>query len=423
MGIRCSKNADDEGIIPRAIGDIFKNMTTTTGKSFLVRVSFLEIYQEQIFDLLSNSRGRVPLAIREDKTGTVKVPNLTQHKVATADETLRLVGIGSASRITAATNMNICSSRSHAILTLTVEQQNESGGATTVAKMNFVDLAGSERAEKTKAIGERFKEGMKINHGLLSLGNVVSSLSERKFHVPYRNSKLTRLLQDSLGGSSHTVMIACISPASGNREDTLDTLRYADRARKIKNKPTANIDPTQAEIANLRQKLQEAEAALMRCTTHEVQNPIASGGAEDAELLKDKLELALAHNAQLETENRRLAAKLQQAQDQARKQSEQVISPMEKTVSKLGEEHAPAECMSRIKELEAKVQRLERGFERKILEVKKELQELSLFKHSANSTTESHQDICASLVEGLEGQAQEIYKLQNAQDEPKKKTE
>ncbi|XP_077512925.1 chromosome-associated kinesin KIF4B-like, partial [Amblyomma americanum] len=202
---------------PRAIGDIFKHIAATTGKSFLVRVSFLEIYQEEIFDLLSNSKRREPLAIREDKTGTVKVTNLTEHKVATADETVSLVGIGSASRITAATKMNICSSRSHAILTLTVEQQNESGGATTVAKMNFVDLAGSERAGKTKAVGERFKEGIKINHGLLSPGNVVSSLSERKFHVPYRNSKLTRLLliERLINGHpspvvANTVLCACV---------------------------------------------------------------------------------------------------------------------------------------------------------------------------------------------------------------------
>lgn len=124
------------------------------------------------------------------------------------------------------------------------------------AKFHLVDLAGSERAKRTQAEGTRFKEGVNINRGLLALGNVISALGDdggKRPHIPYRDSKLTRLLQDSLGGNSHTVMIACVSPADTNMEETLGTLRYADRARKIKNKPVVNRDPQAAEIVRLKQ--------------------------------------------------------------------------------------------------------------------------------------------------------------------------
>merc|ERR1712141_425097 len=131
---------------------------------------------------------------------------------------------------------------------------------------HLVDLAGSERAKKTEAKGERFKEGVKINLGLLSLGNVISALGDdngAKSHIPYRDSKLTRLLQDSLGGNSHTLMMACVSPADSNLEETISTLRYADRARKIKNKPIVNKDPKAAELSRLRSQVQQLQLKLL----------------------------------------------------------------------------------------------------------------------------------------------------------------
>lgn len=137
----------------------------------------------------------------------------------------------------------------------------------TRSKFHLVDLAGSERQSKTKAEGLRLKEGININLGLLALGNVISILGEdNPKHVPYRESKLTRLLQDSLGGNSHTVMLACVSPADSNLEETLNTLRYADRARKIKNKPIVNIDPQTAEVMRLRQENQELKSKLIQAT-------------------------------------------------------------------------------------------------------------------------------------------------------------
>merc|ERR1719411_597505 len=164
--------------------------------------------------------------------------------------------------------MNAHSSRSHAIFTLTVISNPKNlPSAKTSAKFHMVDLAGSERQKKTKAKGDRLKEGININMGLLSLGNVISALGEENrganSHIPYRDSKLTRLLQDSLGGNSHTLMIACVSPADSNLEETISTLRYADRARKIKNKPIVNKDPRNEELSRLRNQVQQLQMQLL----------------------------------------------------------------------------------------------------------------------------------------------------------------
>lgn len=325
MGTCCSSNcarSEDAGIIPRAVQDIFRHISSHNDKIFLVRVSFLEIYKEDVFDLFSKNPERESLNIREDQTGAIKITNLTELSVTTPEETIRLLEVGSASRSTASTNMNMRSSRSHAIFTLIVEQQDKSSsGAVMVAKFHLVDLAGSERAGKTKAVGERLKEGITINQGLLSLGNVISALCDGNSHVPYRNSKLTRLLQDSLGGNSHTVMIACVSPADSNLEETLNTLRYADRARKIKNKPVMNIDPAQAELAQLRQRLQDATIELMRYRT------LGEGGCQSGENddSKKELVLLLARNTELENENQRLSGELHHALDQLGENTERLI--------------------------------------------------------------------------------------------------
>lgn len=186
-------------------------------------------------------------------------------------------------RVVGGTAMNDQSSRSHAIFTISLEQIQTNpdemplpttttltgtGNSSMIkSKFHLVDLAGSERQSKTKAEGLRLKEGININLGLLALGNVISVLGEESGpprHVPYRESKLTRLLQDSLGGNSHTVMIACVSPADSNMEETLNTLRYADRARKIKNKPIVNVDPQAAELVLLRQHVQQLKAQLFQ---------------------------------------------------------------------------------------------------------------------------------------------------------------
>ncbi|XWS25579.1 hypothetical protein CRYUN_Cryun27aG0080200 [Craigia yunnanensis] len=213
---------------------------------------------------------------------------------------------GSSSRATGSTNMNNQSSRSHAIFTITLEQMlklnpvSGDGNPNDImseeylcAKLHLVDLAGSERAKRTGSDGMRFKEGVHINKGLLALGNVISALGDEKkrkegVHVPYRDSKLTRLLQDSLGGNSRTVMIACISPADINAEETLNTLKYANRARNIQNKPVVNRDPMSNEMLKMRQKLEYLQAELC-----------ARGGSDEVQVLKERIAWLEAANEDL----------------------------------------------------------------------------------------------------------------------------
>ena len=231
-------------MIPRSVRDIFQFILEEQDKDFRVGVSFMELYNEQLFDLLSNKPRKEDtiVDIREDKQG-IKIPGLTEMDIDSVATTMKALEKASEGRVTAATAMNARSSRSHAIFTLSIESRSKEDGKTK-SKFHMVDLAGSERQKKTKAKGDRLKEGININMGLLSLGNVISALGEENrganSHIPYRDSKLTRLLQDSLGGNSHTLVIACVSPADSNLEETSSTLRYADRARKIKNKPIIN---------------------------------------------------------------------------------------------------------------------------------------------------------------------------------------
>ncbi|KAI4490936.1 hypothetical protein M0802_010610 [Mischocyttarus mexicanus] len=263
---------EDMGIIPRAMHDIFDIVKSKTDWKFRTSVSFMELYQEQLYDLLSDKqRSLSTIDIREDSKG-IKMVGVTEKEVQSAEESLECLIEGSQGRVTGSTAMNAQSSRSHAIFTLHIHQQNKSDpNMATTAKFHLVDLAGSERSKKTQATGERFKEGIHINKGLLALGNVISQLGEssNNSYVGYRDSKLTRLLQDSLGGNSMTLMIACVSPADYNMDETLSTLRYADRARKIKNKPVVNQDPRVAEINRLNELIEQLKLALLHQDTQQ----------------------------------------------------------------------------------------------------------------------------------------------------------
>ena len=174
---------------------------------------------------------------------------------------IQVLSEGSESRRVGATEMNKQSSRSHAIFTITICKCSESEGILR-GKINFVDLAGSERLDKTKATGSRAQEGISINKSLSTLSKVIEALVTHQSHIPYRESSLTRLLKDSLGGNAKTVMIACVSPADTNCSETVNTLRWADQARKIQNKPTVNVDPTTSEILKLKQRIIELEEII-----------------------------------------------------------------------------------------------------------------------------------------------------------------
>ncbi|XP_023750470.1 kinesin-like protein KIN-4C [Lactuca sativa] len=313
------------GVIPKVMEMIFKQVEETKGTTeFLIRVSFIEIFKEEVFDLLeSNSAAyskadgngkpagpsRAPIQIRETANGGISLAGVTEAEVTSQEEMASFLLRGSVCRATGSTNMNSQSSRSHAIFTITMEQKRISGSTNggahddgddiLCAKLHLVDLAGSERAKKTGADGMRLREGIHINKGLLALGNVISALGDEKKrkeggHVPYRDSKLTRLLQDSLGGNSKTVMIACVSPADTNAEETLNTLKYANRARNIQNKAVVNRDPVTAQMQQMRNQIEQLQAELLYVKGD------SSTPFEELQLLKQKIAILETSNADLQ---------------------------------------------------------------------------------------------------------------------------
>ena len=273
---------DDEqlrGIMPNSFHYVFDKVAAAHANiKFLVRASFLEIYLDDVYDLL-NSDKRRRMEVKESKDKGVFVKELSEYAVNSVADMVKLLKVGSKQRAVGATKMNAGSSRSHSILTITIETSETiqpTAGAVTdtgapmedkvvykVGKLHLVDLAGSERQKKTEATGSRLDEAKSINWSLTVLGNVIKALIDKNAkHVPYRDSKLTRLLQDSLGGNTKTVMIANVGPAASNWEETMATLRYADRAKQIQNKPNVNADAKdtmlkemQDEIGRLREML------------------------------------------------------------------------------------------------------------------------------------------------------------------------
>uniref|UniRef100_A0A8D2L1S0 Kinesin family member 13A n=1 Tax=Varanus komodoensis TaxID=61221 RepID=A0A8D2L1S0_VARKO len=252
-------NAEQLGLIPRLCCALFQRITVEENDlhTFKVEVSYMEIYNEKVRDLLDPKGSRQSLKVREHKVLGPYVDGLSQLAVTSFEDIESLMSEGNKSRTVAATNMNEESSRSHAVFNIV-----------KVSKVSLVDLAGSERVSKTGAAGERLKEGSNINKSLSTLGLVISSLADQaagkgknKF-VPYRDSVLTWLLKDNLGGNSQTAMIATISPAADNYEETLSTLRYADRAKRIVNHAIVNEDPNARVIRELREEVEKLKEQL-----------------------------------------------------------------------------------------------------------------------------------------------------------------
>ncbi|XP_026162837.1 kinesin-like protein KIF17 isoform X2 [Mastacembelus armatus] len=260
-----SEPATQRGVIPRAFEHVFESIQCAENTKFLVRASYLEIYNEEIRDLLGNDT-KQRLELKEHPERGVYVRDLSMHTVHTVGECERIIEQGWRNRAVGYTLMNKDSSRSHSIFTIHLEICNTDAGGQVhlrAGKLNLVDLAGSERQSKTGASGERLREATKINLSLSALGNVISALVDgRSKYIPYRDSKLTRLLQDSLGGSTRTLMIACLSPADNNYEESLSTLRYANRAKSIQNRPRINEDPKDALLREYQEEIKKLRALI-----------------------------------------------------------------------------------------------------------------------------------------------------------------
>ncbi|XP_071466075.1 kinesin-like protein KIF21A isoform X4 [Marmota flaviventris] len=378
----------EQGIISRAVKHLFKSIEEkkhTAVKNglpppdFKVNAQFLELYNEEVLDLFDTTRDidaknkKSNIRIHEDSTGGIYTVGVTTRTVNTESEMMQCLKLGALSRTTASTQMNVQSSRSHAIFTIHVcqtrmcpqvdaenatdnkmisesSQMNEF--ETLTAKFHFVDLAGSERLKRTGATGERAKEGISINCGLLALGNVISALgdkSKRATHVPYRDSKLTRLLQDSLGGNSQTIMIACVSPSDRDFMETLNTLKYANRARNIKNKVMVNQDRASQQINALRSEITRLQMELMEYKTGK--RIIDEEGVES---INDMFH----ENAMLQTENNNLRVRIkamQETVDALRSRITQLVSDQANQVlARAGEGNEEISNMihSYIKEIE-----------------------------------------------------------------------
>ncbi|XP_045080697.1 kinesin-like protein KIF21A isoform X5 [Coregonus clupeaformis] len=349
MGTGFDVNISDEelGIIPRAVKHLFRGIeerrqaATEQGKpvpEFKINAQFLELYNEEVLDLFESTRDmdgkrqKSTIKIHEDSNGGIYTVGVTTRMVTSEAEMMQCLKLGALSRTTASTQMNVQSSRSHAIFTIHLcqvrvctpddSESNETDNRlansssemnsefeTLTAKFHFVDLAGSERLKRTGATGDRAKEGISINCGLLALGNVISALgdrSKRSTHVPYRDSKLTRLLQDSLGGNSQTVMIACISPSDRDFMETLSCLNYANRARNIKNKVMVNQDKASQQISALRTDIARLQMELMEYKTGK-----RMVGEDGMESINDMVH----ENSMLQTENSNLRIRVKAMQE------------------------------------------------------------------------------------------------------------
>ncbi|XP_041935532.1 kinesin-like protein KIF21A isoform X2 [Alosa sapidissima] len=376
MGTGFDVNIEDEelGIIPRAVGHLYRGIEQRRQAAieqgapvpeFKVNAQFLELYNEEVLDLFDSTRDmetrkqKSNIRIHEDANGGIYTVGVTTRNVTSEAEMIQCLKLGALCRTTASTQMNAQSSRSHAIFTIHLCQvrvcANPSGSdkdgetdnrlangsgemnefETLTAKFHFVDLAGSERLKRTGATGDRAKEGISINCGLLALGNVISALgdrSKRSTHVPYRDSKLTRLLQDSLGGNSQTMMIACISPSDRDFMETLNTLKYANRARNIKNKVVVNQDRASQQISALRTEIARLQMELMEYKTGK-----RMVGEDGVESVNDMVH----ENAMLQTENSNLRMRvkaMQETIDAQRTRLTQIISQnASQALSKSGE--------------------------------------------------------------------------------------
>uniref|UniRef100_A0A8C7RKN1 Kinesin-like protein n=1 Tax=Oncorhynchus mykiss TaxID=8022 RepID=A0A8C7RKN1_ONCMY len=314
-------SSNDPGVMYRTMTELFNRMDQVKEeKIFDVAFSYLEVYNEQIRDLLANVG---PLAVREDPSNGVVVQGLTLHQPKSAEHLLEALDYGNRNRTQHPTDMNATSSRSHAVFQIYLTQQDRTASLNPnvrVAKMSLIDLAGSERANATNAKGARQREGANINRSLLALGNVINALADpksKKAHIPYRDSKLTRLLKDSLGGNCRTVMIANISPSSKSYDDTHNTLKYANRAKEIKSSLKRNVvsldshigqyavicERQREEIIQLKKKLKENEERKMDPLVPGVSNTISSQNQTEIHKVSESLQSIFSSRTQIRREH------------------------------------------------------------------------------------------------------------------------
>ncbi|CAD8044040.1 unnamed protein product [Paramecium primaurelia] len=413
-GFSFTPNSDQLGIIPRSLHNIFTHiqMKSNSMTTFMVRASYLQIYNESISDLLRPDNQQ--LNIREDKKRGVFVENLSEWAVRSPPEIYQLMRRGNAKRVTASTRMNDTSSRSHAVFIITVEQIEETpeGKRARVGKLNLVDLAGSERVRVTGATGIRLEESKKINQSLSALGNVIAALTELKqpkSHIPYRDSKITRLLEDSLGGNCKTTFMAMISPAIEAFNESLSTLKFANRAKNIRNTPMVNQDQDQGallrkyqlEIQKLKQELDERSKLPIDSMVSELEK-------ERQKALEDKQEVMSAY----EQRNRDLVQ-----EREMRKQLEEKISALNSQMLVGGQKIEETPQFQNALEKQQKL--IRQQYQEKLQELEKERQNIEEDKAQTDKYKQlllKQRDIMIALTNRLNERDETILQLQEELD-------
>ncbi|XP_064989529.1 kinesin-like protein KIN-14P isoform X2 [Musa acuminata AAA Group] len=264
------------GVNYRALNDLF-HISKQRKETFCyeIAVQMIEIYNEQVRDLLTNDGPQKRLDIHNSSQKGLAVPNANLVPVTSTTEVIELMNIGQKNRAVSATAMNDRSSRSHSCLTIHVQGRDLASGAVLRGCMHLVDLAGSERVNKSEAKGDRLKEAQHINKSLSALGDVISALAQKSSHIPYRNSKLTQLLQDSLGGQAKTLMFVHISPEADAISETLSTLKFAERVASVE-LGAAQVNKESGEVKELRQQVASLKAALAKKEGEQIQSTMSS---------------------------------------------------------------------------------------------------------------------------------------------------
>ena len=401
-----------KGIIPRSFEHLFTIIKGTTDKQFLVRCSMLEIYNEEVRDLLNKSDEK--LKLRRTSDGTVFVEQLSSHEVKDDVECMKLLDKGSKNKEVASTDMNERSSRSHCIFTLIVESskaEDDGREHITKGKLNLVDLAGSERQKKTKATGKQFKEACKINQSLVTLGNVIQALVEKggSGHVPYRDSNLTILLEDSLGGNAKTVMLAAIGPANYNFDETCNTLRYADRAKKIKNAPKINENPKDAKIREMRDEIEILKKRLAEqlkgIKGFNINELMAAGGEGHDDQMKLLEQQIRDEEEELEKQADLERKKIAEMQNIDKKKRDELMANL-KTKQELVEKERK-EKENILKELKEKEERLLIGSKKNQEELFRYNQELESMKKEAEEKARRQEEMQREIA-NAQSQAEEL---------------
>ena len=273
------ENIELQGVIPRMVRTVFNRIDAASDTiEFSVKVSMIEIYMEKIRDLMDPSKDN--LKVHEEKGKGVYMADLTEQYITTEREVYQIMKQGNSNRSTASTLMNAESSRSHSIFILTVTQNNLEDLSQKTGRLYLVDLAGSEKISKTGAAGQVLEEAKMINKSLTTLGMVIYALTDKKStHIPYRDSKLTRILSESLGGNSKTCLVITCSPSPFNEQETISTMRFGSRARSIKNKPKVNREYTVPELKKLLESAQN-ECEILQARVNSLESMLQNNGIE-----------------------------------------------------------------------------------------------------------------------------------------------